>query len=285
MKHVLYRLEYPLKLILFFCFQPGLRRNWKLRIDDVRNCPDNSYVPRVDNAGEIIDGCMVMHNGLRIVKGSYYGIGMLLLLKYNRGVHEPQEERMFMEVLRYMPEEAVMIELGAYWGFYSMWFHKEVIKPSCFLVEPEERNLEFGKENFANSNMKGSFRRGFVGAASGKTNEGTHIICIDDFVSEQKIDRVHILHADIQGAEYDMLLGAVKVLSADKVDYIFISTHTNELHRQCLAFLEAHNFDILAEADLDDTYSMDGIVVARRSNLQGLNPVNISKKSLNNSTT
>ncbi|MEW6600875.1 MAG: FkbM family methyltransferase [Nitrospirota bacterium] len=276
-KPLLHRLEYPIKFILFFCCQPGLRRQWKTRIEDVIHCPDNRYIPRVKNAGKIIDGCLVMHNGLRIIKGSYYGIGNLLLLKYNRGVHEPQEERIFMEVLKYMPEDAVMIELGAYWGFYSMWFHKEVKRPTCYLVEPEQRNLEFGKDNFAVSNMTGSFRQGFVGAMSGKTKEGIDIICVDDYIRENNVKRVNILHADIQGAEYDMLTGAADALHADKIDYIFISTHTNELHQECLAFLNAHNFHIIAEADVSGSYSVDGIIAARRGSLQGLGSVNISK--------
>lgn len=266
--------------MLFYCCQPELRSHWQARIDDVRNCPDNQYIPRVDNAGEMTGDCLVMHNGLRIVKGSYYGIGMLLLLKHNQGVHEPQEELIFMEVLKYMPEEAVMIELGAYWGFYSMWFHKEVKNPTCYLIEPEPRNLEFGRENFAKAKMWGSFRQGFVGATSGKSDDGVDIICVDDFIAEHAIDRIHILHADIQGAEYDMLIGAGKALRDDKIDYIFISTHTNELHQRCLALLADYDFDILAEADVSASYSMDGIVAARRSSLKGMGPVHISKKTI-----
>jgi hypothetical protein len=38
----------------------------------------------------------------------------------NRGVHEPLEEFVFQEVLKRLPEACAMIELGAYWGHYSM---------------------------------------------------------------------------------------------------------------------------------------------------------------------
>ena len=274
----LQKIEYPLKAILFYCFQPGMRRHWKMRIDDVMNCPDNSLIPRVHNAGSTNYGFLIMHNGIKIIKGSYYGVGMRLLLKCNQGVHEPQEERLFMEVLKYMPEEAVMIELGSYWGFYSMWFQKEVKRASCFLVEPELRNLEFGRENFSFSGMKGCFRQGFVGAASGRNENEIPIVCVDDFVIENKIGHINILHADIQSAEHDMLLGTRKTFESKKVDYVFISTHTNELHDKCLSFLKDHGFEILADADLNESYSIDGIIAARRSDLEGLKPLNISKK-------
>ena len=65
---------------------------WRRWYRDVMASPDNQHIPRVPNAGKVIDGCQVMHNGLRIVRGSYYGYPLTRMLKLNRGVHEPQEE-------------------------------------------------------------------------------------------------------------------------------------------------------------------------------------------------
>jgi hypothetical protein len=41
-----------------------------------------------------------------------------------------------------------MIELGAFWSFYSMWFNKEVENAINYMVEPDSFNLGQGKRNF-----------------------------------------------------------------------------------------------------------------------------------------
>jgi hypothetical protein len=225
-------------------------------------------------------GYQIMHNGIKIISGSYYGEGMRLLLKRNHGVHEPQEERVFMEVLKHMPEDALMVELGAYWGFYSMWFHKEVQNPTCYLIEPVMGGLRYGQRNFAMNDMVGKFVQAYVGASTSEAGEGIPVVCIDDFAAEHGIKQIHILHADIQGAELDMLLGARRSLEASLVDYLIISTHTNELHTHCLSFLVEHGYAIISEANTSQSYSVDGVIVARRADMPGLDPIPISKRAV-----
>src|SRR3954464_7231994 len=72
-----------------------LGRFWPQRYKDVLSSADNAFIPRVPDAGKVIDGAQVMHNGLRIARGSYYGYPITRMLRLNRGVHEPQEERAF----------------------------------------------------------------------------------------------------------------------------------------------------------------------------------------------
>ncbi|MFQ5952839.1 MAG: hypothetical protein ACE5JK_05495, partial [Candidatus Omnitrophota bacterium] len=95
---------------------------------EVCAAPDNKYIPRDKNAGKIIDNNLIMHNGLKVRMGefAYYGDFAKIVLTTNKGVHEPQQERIFKEVLKYIPEGGTMIELGSYWAFYSMWFKKEI---------------------------------------------------------------------------------------------------------------------------------------------------------------
>src|SRR6185312_13121167 len=63
--------------------------DFDLKIRDVCASPDNKQIPRVPNAGEFVDGYLIMHNGLPIIPHSYVGEGMTRLLNKNRGVHEP----------------------------------------------------------------------------------------------------------------------------------------------------------------------------------------------------
>jgi hypothetical protein len=64
----------------------------------------------------------VMHNGIRVLADGYYGEWMTRLIELCSGCHEPQEERVFHEVMARIPAVATMIELGGFWAFYSLWF-------------------------------------------------------------------------------------------------------------------------------------------------------------------
>src|SRR5690348_15108740 len=126
-----------------FLRRPGLRQRWqlykvyrrialnwpndfRLRVADVASARDNDSIPRVPDAGKIVNGRLVMHNGICINADSYVGAEMTQLLRENRAVHEPQEEAAFGTVLQWLSESAAksytMIEVGSYWAFYSLWF-------------------------------------------------------------------------------------------------------------------------------------------------------------------
>lgn len=276
---VFQKVKYPLKRTLRYYLSPQTRQAWDWRIRDVLSSPDNAMIPRAPNAGRIVNGYLIMHNGLRVVPDSYCGEPMRLMLEKNRGVHEPQEERVFMEVLKHISAPAQMIELGANWAFYSMWFQQVVRSASCLAVEPDLGCLEHGRRHFAINNYQGEFVHAFVGAQPDRTSDGMPIVSVDQLIADYKISHVHILHADIQGAEVDMLHGAETNLQARKIDYIFISTHGNPLHDQCRRHLQERNYTIIADANLDETFSFDGLLVARRTELPGLPPVPISKKT------
>ncbi len=252
---------------------------WDMRIQNVLKSPDNEYIPKVKDAGKIIRGKQIMHNGLKIYLGSYYGPEYSKMLLLSKGVHEPQEERVFMEVLKTLPENAVMIEMGAFWSFYSMWFQKEITNATNYMIEPDEFNIGQGIRNFKLNKFRGTFIKAFVEKNSEKAITGDSI-SIDDLVHQKSIDFIHLLHSDIQGFEYEMLLGSVKTFSEHKVGYVFISTHSGEVHLRCLNFLLDRKFVIIANADLNDTYSEDGLIVARAPYFYGIDKIEISRRSL-----
>src|SRR5262249_43542134 len=159
------------------------------------------------DGGKVLNGCQVMHNGLKVVVGSYYGKEATILFSRTKGVHEPQEERYFEEVLKLIQPKSVIVELGAYWAFYSMWFCKEVRGARAFLIEPIEANLECGKKNFAINGFHGDFTHAYVGASPGVANDGSRVVCVDEFAQQKQIQRIGILHSDIQGFELEMLKG------------------------------------------------------------------------------
>jgi predicted O-methyltransferase YrrM len=237
------------------------------RIRNLQRDPSNEAIARVADAGEIVDGHLVMHNGLQVrPMDSVY----MELLQANRGCHEPQEEMVFQEVLKHIRRGGGIIELGAYWGFYSMWFAKEIQDARCYLVEPEPRHLEVGKANFAKNRLRGEFFCSKIGRGH---------LGIDKFMDEQAVDFVDVLHADIQGAEYEMLCDAENVLRDGRIGYVFVGTHSQALHYRCKDHLQQRGYLIIADADYaHGTFCEDGVLVARHRSLDGVEPMEIPQR-------
>lgn len=92
-----------MKLIRFICkkFCPALWQRlvlWKSNKSDIKwyseratlvqECPDNARISRVSNAGAVLNGFQVMHNGLLAVKDCYYGKSITCILTANMGCHK-----------------------------------------------------------------------------------------------------------------------------------------------------------------------------------------------------
>ena len=235
------------------------------RFREILADPSNKYIPRCENAGKLENGYVIMHNGLKVFP-TYYGNFSQILI-FNKGVHEPQEERMFMEVLKYIKPGGTMIQLGAYWSFYSMWFHQQIPDARNYMIEPDPNNIRCGVDNFELNNMIGNFVIGGIGEGG---------IVLNDFMSDNEIDYIDLLHLDIQGTELYFLKNTEIIFLEKKVGYIFISTHSQDLHSQCMQFLQDHDYMILASADFEnETYCYDGVIVARDNNIQGLSPIKL----------
>ncbi|MEN9344195.1 MAG: hypothetical protein RLZZ453_982 [Chlamydiota bacterium] len=247
-------------------------------------CRDADYIPKCPDAGKVFyvdnqTSYQVMHNGVKVVKDCYYGNWMTDLIYGLKGHHEPQEEKAFYEVLKHIPSNAVMIELGSYWAYYSLWFAKTIPQAQNYLVEPDPERLNIGKRNFALNGLTGTFIHGYVGECnddSGNSQDASSVF-IDSFLESNNIEHVNILHSDIQGSEYAMLQSAVKSIHAKKIDYLFISTHSQQLQMDCINFLESCDYVILTEHSPGESFSVDGLIVAKRSDLVGCEKISISK--------
>jgi len=223
------------------------------RFIDIISDPNNLFIKRCAEAGNVCNGCVTLHNGIKVLKDGYYGdFSKILLL--NNGCHEPAEERMFDLILKDIPENGTMIELGSYWAFYTIWFNKVIKNAKNYCIEPELENLNLGKMNCLINNVNADFTQGFIG----KTE-----INLCNFVREKNIENIDILHSDIQGYELEMLQDITELLVQNKIKYLFISTHSNDLHYKCIDLLTQNNYRIIASADFDEeTFCYDGIIVA-----------------------
>lgn len=116
------------------------------RFREIISDPLNLLIERVPEAGTVAGAEVCLHNGNWVPlagEGGYYG-DFSKILVLNRGVHEPLEEYVFQEILKRLPVEPTMVELGAYWAHYSMWLQKARPQSKVFLVEPDRTALNAG---------------------------------------------------------------------------------------------------------------------------------------------
>lgn len=228
--------------------------DFQKRFIDVMSDPNNLYIIRVKDAGKIEDDTVILHNGIKVSRYGYYG-DFSDILVINGGCHEPAEERMFNEVLKFIPENGTMIELGSFWAFYTIWFNKTIKNAKNYCIEPGSTELEVGIKNCRLNNITNvDFTQGYI------SKNHMHL---SQFVIEKNIDFIDILHSDIQSYELDMLEDIVDLLKNKKIRYLFISTHSNDLHTKCLTILNDYDYRIIAKADFEtETFCWDGIIVA-----------------------
>lgn len=233
-------------------------KNFQERFKDAISDPLNLLIDRVPQAGYLDENSnVILHNGNKVSskgKYSYYGDFSDLLI-YNRGVHEPLEEYCFQEVLKKInSENPTMIELGAYWAHYSMWFKNKFPDSNTFLVESDRANLECGQFNFNLNGYSGEF----INQAVCKNQ-----FEVDKFLFNMNIDKLEILHSDIQGHEVEMLKHSSKSLNKRLINYLFISTHSETIHSEVSEIIKSHNYCIEISSNFHThTTSFDGFILA-----------------------
>src|SRR5262245_9577736 len=131
---------------------PPIVASGRERIEMTVRCRDSDPIPKVEHAGEVVDvggqQVQIMHNGVTVVAGGYYGAWMTEVIQRLRGHHEPQEELVFHEILKLVPASAVILELGGFWSYYSLWFlNSHPATRRAFVIEPDPNHLGIGEAN------------------------------------------------------------------------------------------------------------------------------------------
>jgi hypothetical protein len=223
--------------------------------------PLNLLIERDPRAGMVTDELVCLHNGNLVPSSgpfAYYGDFSQILI-INRGVHEPVEEFVFQEVLKRLPSAPAMLELGAYWAHYSMWLKRRFPDATTFMVEPDAVAINVGRGNFERNGFKGTFIQDFV---------DTGRFEVDRFMRERPALQLDILHVDIQSYEVRMLEGCTETLATDRVDHVFISTHSQGIHDTVIGRLEELGMRVEVSSRFDTgTTSYDGFVFASRKAL------------------
>ena len=261
-------------------FEPHIQR----RIDLTTAVRATDSIKKVKKAGTVTEHggtpVQVMHNGVLVREGCYYGDWMTEVIRELRGHHEPQEELVFDQIVKRLVKDTptpTMIELGSFWAYYSLWVKHVAADTRCVLVEPDAVNLQVGVDNFALNDMTPAAAvHAAVGSKHGSSIRMSHdsdgavrkvpVVSIDGLIADQGLERVDLLLCDVQGAELAAIQGASKAIANGRLRFAVISTHHHLIsgdpltHQKCLAELERLGAQIIAEHTVLESCSGDGLI-------------------------
>lgn len=248
------------------------------------NCADCDVVPKVHGAGSIAmdngERVQLMHNGLKVVAGGYHGEWMASLIRGLRGHHEPQEERIFHHLLRFVRHDTLMVELASFWAYYSLWYLREISGSDALCVEPDPHHMAVGRRNAQLNRATERIR--FVEAWIGDESRRSHCqVCettgqprslpcfdVEGVLAHSDYRPIELLHIDAQGAELGFIRSMSKVPWKGKLRFMVVSTHHSSIsysattHQDCLdAICELGGF-VLAAYDVQESFSGDGLIAA-----------------------
>ncbi len=252
------------------------------RVRMTTGCRDSDVIIKVSGAGRVdeLSGerIQIMHNGLKVVADGYYGSWMTQIIADLRGHHEPQEELIFDVIARRARPDSTMIELGAYWCYYSMWYLNAVAGSRAICVEPDPFHLALGRRNGSLNGIvdRMSFIQAWTGGAALPDAtypcETTHALLtlpqfdVPGIIAAQNLDAVEVLHIDTQGAELPLIRSMRDVVG--KLRFVCVSTHHHQIsgspttHEDCLAAVRDLGGHILVEHPVHESFSGDGLIVA-----------------------
>jgi len=74
-----------------------------------------------------------------------------------------------------------------------------------------------------------------------RAEDGGGCVALDDLIERDDLFTPDFVKMDIEGSEYDALLGAQKLVAQRRTKFL-VETHSKSLEDQCLAFFESHGY-------------------------------------------
>ncbi len=173
------------------------------------------------------------------------------ILRVLGGSYEPEQTQLFIDAIR---SHEVVFDVGANAGYYTC-LASQLVSHSGRVVafEPDPQNCDILRKHVARNslrnvnvcesavgNARGSvhFAKG-TGSGTGRvddTGEFEIDICrIDDYIDHTGLIPHHI-KIDVEGGEFDVLLGAEQTLRKH-APTLYLSTHGPDIHTNCRNFL------------------------------------------------
>lgn len=245
-------------------------------------CRDADPIPKVPRAGAVFEhgGRRVqsMHEGTLVEAGGYHGEWMQRIIRELRGHHEPQEELVFHHLLAHCRPGTTIVEIGAFWAYYTNWYLGAVDGSVAVCVEPDANNMACGQRNLALNARSAVWINACVGRDPAEAVElrresdgaVVSVPChsLDGLLEEIGRRPVEMLHIDCQGAELPLLESFGRAVGEGLLRFVVVSTHHASIsgspatHQDCLRQLERLGATILCEHTVEESFSGDGLIAA-----------------------
>jgi len=184
-------------------------------------------------------------------------------------------------IARTLENGTTFFDIGANVGFYTLLASSLVGNAGkVFAFEPVPRNLAFLKKHLEMNDVQNvrvfnaavSDRSGVAQFSEGPSNsmgklagEGAltvELVSLDGLLAEGKITRPNYMKIDVEGAEFSVLQGARNLLT-DASPMIFLATHGNEVHSQCVSLLQSLGYTCRPVDETKDIQTCDEIVATK----------------------
>lgn len=179
---------------------------------------------------------------------------------YWLGSYESEQVKIFKKEIK---KDDVFFDIGANVGFYSL-LGAEIVGSSgkVFAFEPLPENFKYLKKHIEINNYKNiysfevaisnkvgiAFFGGVINRSQGHLVESGSLkvetISIDEWVKENKLLAPTVIKIDVEGAEMAVLNGAKNTI-ANNHPVLFLSTHSEELHKNCCDFLTSLRYKLI----------------------------------------
>ncbi len=232
-----------------------------------------SAISRDSIAGRFLRGILKLipkNAALPILQGKLRGKKWIIgsgVFGYWLGTYEPEKQKLFEKIVK---KGDIVFDIGAQVGFYTL-LASELVGPGgkVFAFEPLPRNIFFLKKHLEINKIKNVeiasaavsenggrayFEEGLSSSVGHLTDKKTEtevaVISLDDWILGRKIPKPDVIKIDAEGAENDILKGALKIL----IEYqpqILLSAHSVELREKCTELLKSLGFNISIGAGKD----------------------------------
>lgn len=187
------------------------------------------------------------------------------------------EQQFFLNIMSGLKGHINMVELGAGRGDWCLatagvvdfrLIDHQIDTYRCLAVEAEPAHYEWTKTHLEEQGINATVEHCAVWSSNGecpfyaKEDPASHygqsvrddgnikVPCytVDYLMEKHGFDTVDFMHVDVQGAEYEMLLGAKRALENRSIKYMMIGTHRPELNEKLIEFLKPYGYEILFSA-------------------------------------
>jgi len=185
------------------------------------------------------------------------------------GSYEYDKQLLFRS---YVKKGMIVYDIGANVGFYTLLSSVLVgDEGKVFAFEPFPRNIKYLKKHVGLNLLQNvviinkavfneatilSFKMG-KNNSMGRLSENGELkvktLALDGFVQANNLPP-DLIKMDIEGGEYDALLGAEKILKQFK-PVIFLATHGKDIHKKCVDYLKSFGYQLksIEQKDLEET--------------------------------